>query len=74
MFGFLHDLTAQEDAAFNADHDGVRPVSGSTLGAGEAKKPADTAPHGNFDSRNSFASTYYKKSNGAIKKIQSKSK
>lgn len=58
MFGWLE--TAQEDAAFNADHDGVRPVSGSTLKPKEADAPADTAPTGNFDSRIKHAAKTYK--------------
>jgi len=71
MFGLLHDLTATEDAAFNAKHDGVRPVSGSTLSAKEAKAPLDTAPTGNFDSRIQHASRTVVK-NGKATKIKGK--
>lgn len=70
-FGFLNDLKATEDAAFNKDHDGIRPVSGSTLSAKEAKTPLDTAPTGNFDSRISHASKTVVK-NGKATKVKGK--
>jgi hypothetical protein len=72
MFGWLNDQTANEDAAFNKDKDGVRPVSGSTLKAKEATKPLETAPTGNFDSRITNASKTIKDGNGNLKKIKGK--
>ncbi len=71
LFGWLDNQTAIEDASFNADHKGVRPVSGSTLSAKEAKAPADVAPTGNFDSRIKHASKTIKTGNG-LKKIEGK--
>lgn len=67
MFGWLDSQTAVEDAEFNKDAGGVRPVSGSTLGKKEAKAPADVAPSGNFDSRIKHASKTYKSGNGLTK-------
>ncbi|MNK33327.1 hypothetical protein D3C87_518070 [compost metagenome] len=71
MFGWLDSKTATEDAAFNAEHAGIRPVSGSTLKAKEAKAPLNTAPTGNFDMRDKHASKTYKSGNG-LKKIEGK--
>ena len=71
MFGWLDSQTAIEDGGFNTETGGIRPVSGSTLSAKEAKAPLDTAPSGNFDSRIKNASKTYKDSKG-LKKIEGK--
>lgn len=71
LFGWLDNQTAIEDAEFNADHKGVRPVSGSTVKAKAAKAPADVAPTGNFDSRIKHASKTVKTGTG-LKKIEGK--
>lgn len=67
MFGWLNDQTAIEDGSFNADHKGVRPVSGSTLKAKEATPPANTAPTGNFDMRDKHASKTFRDGKGLTK-------
>lgn len=74
MFGWLNDQTAIEDAAFNAQHDGVRPVSGSTLKAKPTETPAPTAYTGNFDSTITHASKTVKTKSGNLKKIEGKAK
>jgi hypothetical protein len=73
IFGWLHDNVAQEDGAFNADADGIRPVSGSTLKSKKAEPVAPTAPTGNFDSRIAHASKTYRKGD-TLKKIEGNAK
>jgi hypothetical protein len=72
MFGWLDSQTAIEDAAFNAKHEGVRPVSGSTLKAKNTSTPAPTAYTGNFDSSIKHASKTVRSASGKLKKIEGK--
>lgn len=74
MFGWLDSQVAIEDAEFNEGHDGVRPVSGSTLSKKAAKEPAPTAYTGNFDSTITNASKTFKSGNGDLKKVKGKTK